>query len=713
MKISNILDKIDEMQLFVPAFQREYVWKRDDAKSLVDSLIKEYPTGTMLTWETASPPELKGPHKYNAKQGAVRVLLDGQQRITTLYMLIRGELPPYYSAPEITVDTRGLYVNLDTLDLSYYEKIKMESNPYWQNVTDVFKKKVTAIDLEDKFEKMKNPLSREQRRKLNENINAVTRITDRDFPEQTIPVKANIREAIDIFYKVNASGVALTDAELALAQVSGFWPQARDLFKAKLAKLEADGFGFKLDLLVYILLGCLHHVGSDMRKLHDSSNDQALRSAWKRLDEQVLDYVVNLLRARAYVDHIFEIASPYALVPLVVYCFDKQGNHLSEAEIRKMLKWFYYSQVRARYVSQVQQKLDHDLRMLVDSKQPFDALLQVIAEERPLEIQTQEFVGRAIQHPLFSLMRWYLKSQDATCLTTGLSLRKNMGKKYQLELDHIFPFSKLKSKGYGKDNRLKYALAQEFTNRALLTQVANRSKSAMDPAVYLSEVIENFPTALEKQSIPIDTSLWTVDNYEAFLEARRKILAKGFNDFLNNITNTDTAVPAATIEDLIAEGESDELEFKSTLRWDIKEGKASKTLEDVIVKTVAAFANVDGGTLIIGVSDEGEVLGLARDFQSLKEANKDHFELHLRNLLNENIGKVFSTNKVQVKFHTMNDLDVCQVDIAPAKEPIILASQDKNGQKVKRFYVRSGNASQELDMGEFSAYVKEHFHSTS
>ena len=108
MKISTILDKVDEKQLFVPAFQREYVWKRDDAKMLVDSLIKEYPTGTMLTWETANPPELKGPHKYNEKQGAVRLLLDGQQRVTTLYMLIRGQIPGYYSQAEIMNDTRGL-----------------------------------------------------------------------------------------------------------------------------------------------------------------------------------------------------------------------------------------------------------------------------------------------------------------------------------------------------------------------------------------------------------------------------------------------------------------------------------------------------------------------------------------------------------------------------------------------------------------------------
>jgi len=114
MKVSNILDKIDENQLFVPAFQREYVWKREDAKNLMDSLIKEYPTGTILTWDTNRPPELKGNHVYDEKQGAVKILLDGQQRITTLYMLIRGTIPPYYTQEDIGPnDTRGLYANVE------------------------------------------------------------------------------------------------------------------------------------------------------------------------------------------------------------------------------------------------------------------------------------------------------------------------------------------------------------------------------------------------------------------------------------------------------------------------------------------------------------------------------------------------------------------------------------------------------------------------
>lgn len=162
MKISTALDKIDERQLFVPAFQREYVWKREDAKQLIDSLIKDYPTGTMLVWETDQPPQLKGPHKYDSKQGAVRVLLDGQQRLTTLYMLIRGEIPPYYTAPEIVNDTRGLYVHVETLELEYFKKLKMQNDPRWQNLTDIFQKKIRARDIIRTLEEQGQDVPRER-----------------------------------------------------------------------------------------------------------------------------------------------------------------------------------------------------------------------------------------------------------------------------------------------------------------------------------------------------------------------------------------------------------------------------------------------------------------------------------------------------------------------------------------------------------------------
>ncbi len=711
MKISMILDKIDDRQLFVPAFQREYVWKREDAKSLLDSLIKEYPTGTMLTWETNNPPELKGKHVYDERQGAVRILLDGQQRITTLYLLTKGELPPYYTLEEIANDTRGLHVNVETLELEYYSKIRMEKDPRWIDITEIFKKNTKAQAVIKALREQGRGPSEEQEDAIHENFSRILGIFDRDFVEQTIPIKATIREAIDIFYKVNAGGVALTDAELALAQISGYWPQARERFKKKLEALKKDGFVLKLDLIVYVLLGILHHNGSDMRKLHGVENDAPMRAAWEKLDKKVLDYAANLLRSHAFVDHTDEINSIYALVPVIVYCYDRNCD-LTQTEVLKIVKWFYYSQVRRRYVNQHPAKLDHDLTIIMESPSPFDRLLEVIREERggSIAIAPEEFDGRAVRHPLFALLRWHLKSRGAICLTTGVAIHKPMGEKYQLEYDHIFPYSQLRDNGYGWEaGRTKYALAQELTNRAILTQIANREKGARTAEDYLSEVTQRFPRGLSLQLIPEDRELWRIENYELFLNTRRKKLANSLNEWLDGIVESSTVQQGVSVADLIAEGENEDLELKETLRWDTRENTVNKELENVILKTIAAFANARGGTLIVGVKDKGEIVGLDSDYKSLGGGNKDKFELHLTNLINKHFGESFGATKVKVTFPEVLGVELCRIDISEAHKPTFIKIAAKGAQPQDRFYVRSGNSSHELTGNEAHAYIKERF----
>ncbi|MBL7821448.1 MAG: DUF262 domain-containing protein [Saprospiraceae bacterium] len=713
MKIRQIIDKIDENQLFVPAFQREYVWKRNDAKNLISSLIKDYPTGTMLTWETNKPPELKGKFKYDENKGAVKIILDGQQRITTLYMLMQGDIPPYYNENEIENDIRNLYVNVESLELEYYKVKMMENNPLWVNITDIFKGKVRERDITDELERRNNGerLPRERETLISNNIRSIERIEDRDFLEQIIPVKATIKEAIDIFYIVNASGVNLTDAELALAQISGYWPNARDLFKKKLQELEKQGWVFKLDFIVYALLAVTHKMGSKMEKLHTADNKDKLMAAWKKLDDTVLDYVCNLLQSQAFIDHTDEINSIYALIPLISYTFNKPDSKLNEEEIKKSIKWFYYSQIRFRYISQLPQKLDKDIGIINDNLNPFDTLLALIDEERPLEIKSSEFIGRDIRHPLFSLMKWYFKSKGAVCLGTGLSLRKNMGKKYSLERDHIFAYSVLRDSGiYDMENQFHYAIAQEITNRAILTSTENREKSAMFADVYLSNVRKLFPNALKLQSIPEDENLWKVENYERFLEARRETLAKELNYFLQTISIGQVTVSTSVdLLDMIASGEHGFLEFKSTMRWNWKENRLDKKMEEIILKTISAFSNAEGGKLLIGVTDEGEILGLESDYNTFKEANKDHFELHLRNIINNAFGKEFGAIYLNVRFPIVNDIEICEIDIKAAKTPLYCEIADKNGASQKKFYIRSGNSSQELDIEETASYIKKRF----
>ena len=709
MEIRQIIDKIDDHQLFVPAFQREYVWKRPNVKALFSSLIYKYPTGTLLTWETTSPPELKGAKKYNPDMGAVKLILDGQQRITSIYMITKGRLPPYYTSAEIKSSVMGLYVNLLNLELEYYKKQAMENNPIWVDLTAIFNGTVRASDIRRAHFKGREQ-DREIEDKIDANFEAINAIQSREFAEQIIPITANIREAIDIFYVVNSSGVNLTDAELALAQISGYWPEARDTFKAKLAALKNAGFVFKLDFIVYALLAVLFDQGSDLKRLHSAENDEWIRSAWARLEASVLDYVANLLRAHAYVDHSDEINSVFALIPIISYVFKTDDATLNEQEIKKAVKWFYYSQVRQRYVSQTPQKLDKDLGIVRDSENPFDELLSVIQAERPLEISKDEFVGRDIRHPLFSLMRWYFKSKDAVCLGSGLGLRQNMGAQYALEKDHIFPYSALRDSGYPVKNRFKYALAQEITNRAILTQTENRTKSDTAAFDYLSGVSEKFPEALRRQCIPENTNLWHMERFEEFLEERRRILTEELNSFLSAITTSNLDEGVVSIDELIAEGEHNGIEFKSTLRWDLNLSEISKDRERDILKAISAFNNGEGGTLIIGVDDDRNVFGLDLDYATLVEADKDDFELHLRTLINRTWGVEFATTNINIDFPRLGEYELCAIEVKRGMQPLYLEVQDRHGRKSEKFYVRSGNSSQPLENpSEIASYVSKRF----
>lgn len=176
--------------------------------------------------------------------------------------------------------------------------------------------------------------------------------------------------------------------------------------------------------------------------------------------------------------------------------------------------------------------------------------------------------------------------------------------------------------GDGQENRLRYQLAQELTNRAILSQITNRSKGAKETEAYLSGVVQNQPNALALQLIPEDRELWHIENYELFLKTRRKKLADSLNTWLEGLAETHPVAEGISLEDMIAEGENEEVEFKQTLRWDIKQGNVNKELEGVIMKTIAAFANALGGTLLIGVADNGGISGLDNDYKALTGGNR-------------------------------------------------------------------------------------------
>ena len=166
-----------------------------------------------------------------------------------------------------------------------------------------------------------------------------------------------------------------------------------------------------------------------------------------------------------------------------------------------------------------------------------------------------------------------------------------------------------------------------------------------------------------------------------------------------------------SLSDLLEDDENRYLEFKSSLRWDQRQGKVNPELEKVILKTLSAFGNTDGGILLIGVDDNKNIVGLENDIQSLKKKDTDYFEVHLRNVLHRAMGVKYVSRHIRTEFETLGDGKVvCKIKVATGDEPVFLKFKDKNGNVDEKFFVRSGNSSHEIEsIPEINDYINKKF----
>ena len=154
---------------------------------------------------------------------------------------------------------------------------------------------------------------------------------------------------------------------------------------------------------------------------------------------------------------------------------------------------------------------------------------------------------------------------------------------------------------------------------------------------------------------------------------------------------------------IITEGESDTVEFKSSMRYDLREQKANKVLEYVIVKTISAFMNTNGGVLFIGINDVGEIVGIEHDYAVTSKPNADGFLLVLTNLINKHFGKD-AHRSLHAEIINLEGKDICVIESIKHSEPVFIVKGDK-----EEFYVRAAAASVPLGMKEAAHYVREHW----
>lgn len=697
MKISEALDSIRKCDLVLPEFQREYVWTREKAKQLMISLVRGYPVGGLLIWKTDKPPELKNISKLPDKLGLIQVLLDGQQRLTTLHMLTTGEIPAYYTSTEIENDPRELYYNLESGDFQYYQPSRMQGDPLWRRVVDCFKDSTINPFEIAQMKGHADKAAFEFAQTLNTNLNRIRAVKDMEIPEQIVPHHASLDQAIDIFDRVNSLGTKLTDAELALTHVTAKWPTARREMKAKIDECTARGFNLGLTFMTRALTVVVTNRAL-FETIHNESSDQ-LKEGWRKLTK-VVDYLLTLLPQRAFIHSTDDLNTSNALIPLISYLSVNNGKFPNEDSIKHAVNWLYAALMWARYTSQTDQRLEADVALVAKDSFPWNSLRSAIIDQRGrIRVEPSDLAGRGAQSPFYRATFILAKAHNAVDWFNGLPICQTHGKAYGIHSHHIFPQSVLYGCGLDPDDYTHRQLVNEIANRAFITADSNYSLSDESPEDYLPRVQQTYPGALVSQFIPIDRELWKVENYREFLEARRSIIVRKLNEFMDSLTTLPEKPHHRPIEDLIKLGESYTLEFKSTFQWDVVQQQQNKALRMSSLKTIAAFCNSQGGTLVIGVEDDGSIFGLDKDLKFL-DNSLDRFGQLIASLITDYLGASVAPY-YKIRFQEIQSNQVCILDVERTPEPIFAKTE-----KGREFFVRVGNTTRALDAEETHRYVE-------
>lgn len=544
--ISTILDYIDNGHMALPEFQRGYVWNGDQVRALFRSLYLKRPVGGLLVWTTeSSGAQYRGPGDISP--GIVRLLLDGQQRITSLYGVARGKAPKFFegNAKAFT----GLRFHLESESFEFYQPVKMKDDPLWIDVTMVLKAGPGAIGtLYDGL--AAHPATAANLGRYVGRVGNLQSILQTNVHvEDVTGADKTIDVVVDIFNQVNSGGTKLSKGDLALATICARWPEARETMKGHLATWKQRGYDFNLDWLLRSVNTVLTGE-AEFQHLHNL-NTPELQNGLNRATMHI-NTCLNYIAARLGIDHDAVFFGRFA-VPVMVRYLDRLTGPMSTANRDKLLFWYVQAAMWGRFSGSTETYIDQDLAALEDADGGIDALLDKLRLWRGgLRVEPGHFTGWSTSARFYPVLYLLTRMHGARNLCDGIPLSAHhLGVMSKLEVHHIFPKSLLYKNGYTKSE------VNALANYCFLTKDCNLSILDRNPEQYFAEVEAANPGVLRSQWIPTDPALWTVKNYRVFLEERKKLLAGALNakleellhgdlHWLSGTANVPVAVPDAT-----------------------------------------------------------------------------------------------------------------------------------------------------------------------
>ncbi|MCO6388718.1 DUF262 domain-containing protein [Paracoccus sp. M683] len=737
--VGALIADIDLGKVGLPDLQRPFVWANVKVRNLFDSLYKGYPAGFLLFWDTGAEGGLKGIGAKNSKAVPKLAIVDGQQRLTSLYAVVKGEevIRGNFKKERIRIAFNPLTERFAVWDAAIVKDKSFipDISELWRPEANVFS---IAGDFLDQLSSVRE-LSDADKKRIQNAIGKLHGLTNQySFTALTLSAMVDGATVADVFVRINGEGKQLNQSDFIMTLMSVYWDEGRTELEAfaRAATKPHDGHASpfnhfikpapdqmlratiglalkraRLENVYNALRGRDAKTGIDNPERRDEQFQKMQAGQAEALNLANWHHFLSALTLAGYRGEKMissETAIIYSyvlyLVGIVDYGIDKQSMRQAIAE------FFFMAALTGRYTNSPETRFEADLALVRDLSggTEYLAMLRKICATTltpdywsitlPSQLATS-----ASQSPSLFAYNASLIKLDACALYSPVKIASLVdpavkGTKVALERHHLFPRAHLEETGIRelkKINQIANFAPVEWPENI---RIGKKPPSAYVPPLDAALSAEKRTELYFWHALP---HLWWEMPYEAFLVERRERMARVIEAAWKLLNGNGPSVAKAEISvaELIETGETDAVEFKSTLRVNLHTGQQDDKIHVSALKTIAGFLNAKGGTLLLGVADNGEVLGLEAD----GFPDEDKMALHLANLITSRLGDIFRPY-VHPRFEEQDGVRVLMVRVEPGPREAFL----KDG-NLQRFFVRGGNATAELQGNAITEYVKQRF----
>ncbi len=737
--LASLVEDIDQGKIGLPEIQRPFVWPNVNVRNLFDSLYHGYPAGYVLFWETGAGAATRTIGTREHRSAPALAIVDGQQRLTSLYAVMRGRevVRADFRREKIRIAFNPLQERFDVADAS-----TVKDKAYIPDISELWNSKTNLFSFANAFIQnlqQSRELSHEEIGRAQAAIGRLHGLPQQySFTALTLSATVDAETVAEVFVRINGEGKKLNQADFIMTLMSVFWDDGRAELERFARAAAAPGSGEASpynhfikpapDQLLRVSVGLglkrarLQNVYGVLRGRDAVTGavDEVKRDAQFDLLRGAQGQVLNLANwhhflgalALAGYRHEGMISSQTAIIySYVLYLVGIVDHGIPRQEMRQAIaEFFFMASLTGRYTSSPETRFDFDIAQLrgTASGDEYLARLRGICDVTlttdywditlPTALATS-----AARSPSRFAYQASLIVLGARGLYSPLKIADMVdpavkGTKATFEQHHLFPKAHLAKLGITESRQVNqianYAVVEWPDNLDIRDKAPSEYAPPLDAKLFGQERED----MLTWHALPPD---WWTLSYDDFLRERRSRMARVVREAYGRLRGQTGPTGSAqiSVSDLLAGGETGEVEFKSTLRTNLHTGQPDERMHLAALKSLTGFLNAKGGTLIVGVADDGKVLGLASD----KFASEDKMGLHLVSLVRDRMGDVFLPY-IHPRFEDQDGGRVLVVQCERGHKPCFV----KDGGQ-QRFFVRGAAATIELSGTSLTDYVKARF----